>query len=159
LGEKQATEIFRNAEIMSRHEDRKKIKEYKNIKEYNEYLKKKYCRSIWDCCIYDGILERYEEGRKKIPTTIKQLKDDVLKYSKFFKKEFKNELDRLIEEVVQEHLEEIRYDCNDIIKKYDFLHDIMKKVCIKMFESPNKELQSRVIEYKKAFDEAWMNIQ
>jgi hypothetical protein len=148
-GKEEGARVFRFAEIMSRHEDRKKIKEYKNAKEYNEYLKEKYCRTTFDRSIYDGLLEEYEKGRKKIPTTKEQLKNDVLKYSKYFKEELKKEVDRLIEDVIQLHLEEKRYDCRDIIKKYDFLHDIMKRVCIKMFDPPNKELQSKVIEYKR----------
>lgn len=156
-GKEEGARAFGFAEIMSRHEDRKKIKEYKNAKEYNEYLKEKYCRTIFDRSIYDGMLEEYEKGRKKIPTTKEQLKNDVLKYSKYFKEELKKEVDRLIEDVIQLHLEEKRYDYRDIIKKYDFLHDIMKRVCIKMFNPPNKELQSKVIEYKKACDEAWLN--
>ena len=65
LGEKEATTIFKEAEIMSRHENKRVMGQCKNAKEYNKYLKSKYRLTRWDCGILDSILEEYEKSRNK----------------------------------------------------------------------------------------------
>jgi hypothetical protein len=174
LSEKEANRIFRDVE-MERCENRKRMRECKNVEEYHGFLMKDITQfQQWsiDDMFNKYKIEREQEKRqqekreqekkkqsgkrwirtKKIRGTKKELKDDIIKYRVYHREKLNTYLEYLPANLEEEGVEHFKMLFSKTIEEYPFLHDILKNICPKAFEPDNKELQSTIIKNEEEKD-------
>jgi len=124
-------------------EHKKSMRKCKNVDDYHELL---YENSSSYQKLAAGIkLDMYKETRIQKPETTKQHLEDVKRYRQYLKNQLQRHIDELIMTYDEEGVEELKMDFTAIIEKYSFLRDIIGKICPKLFEPPNKELQAAIL--------------
>jgi hypothetical protein len=125
-------------------EHKKSMRKCKNVDEYHELF---YENSSSFQRLASGItLDGYKESRRKKPVTRKEHLQDVKRYRQHLREQLQRFLDELIMNYDEEGIEELKMDFGEIIEKYSFIRDIVRKICPKVFEPPNKELQKAIIQ-------------
>jgi hypothetical protein len=143
FGKKEFGKLSTSLEIkLSEH--KKRMRKCKIVDEYYELL---YENSSSFQKLAAGItLGRYKESRRKRPETRKEHLEDVKRYRQHLRKHLDRDLDELIMTYDEEGIEELKMNFGAVIEKYSFLRDIMAKICPKIFEPPNKELQKAIVQ-------------
>jgi hypothetical protein len=160
---------------MERCENRKRMRECKNVEEYHGFLMKDITQfQQWsiDDMFNKYKIEREQEKRqqekreqekkkqsgkrwirtKKIRGTKKELKDDIIKYRVYHREKLNTYLEYLPANLEEEGVEHFKMLFSKTIEEYPFLHDILKNICPKAFEPDNKELQSTIIKNEEEKD-------
>lgn len=138
---KKFNQILQQLEIQL-HEYKVKMKSCANFKEYYEMFEE---RPIIN---YPSILLQMQETAKK-PTGRKAKAEDIKNYHELRSKDLQNYIEKL---TVQD--EEMKMRFANIIKQYNFLHDIIGILRPKVFEPADFELRDEIIRDAKLKDDA-----
>jgi len=178
IGESEANKLFNELEI-ERYENKKRLRQCKNILEYHALLNVIYDREfsspVYGAWPYSELYyeferkrqeekkqqeKRYQERRKergkrwlrakKMVGTKKELKEDILKYEQYLRKKLETQLERLPINLENEGIEDFRIMFSNTLHKYPFLHGIMKHICPRFFE---RELTKEEIELGESYNE------
>jgi hypothetical protein len=164
MGEKDATRFFNEVEII-RYENRKRLRQCKNVLEYHRLLNsicpREYSSPVYGTWPYDGILYDYikerEDSKKQQKTmdrkmrtrhyheTKKEVRENISKYEQYLRKRLDFQLEHLPINLENEGIEHLKMWYRRTIDEYPFLKDIIKEICPKAFEPDNQELQSAII--------------
>jgi hypothetical protein len=127
------------------YEHKMKMRSCEDVDAYNDLLKKDYISSSFGEFILDGYFNEYKNQRIMFPTTRNEKKKDIERFRKYLMNKLQRKVDELIMTYDEEGIEELKIDFGAIVEKYSFLREIMGKVCPKVFEPPNKELQAAIV--------------
>jgi hypothetical protein len=95
---------------------------------------------------YDAELELYKQkARKKTPTTKEEIRKDILCFVQYGKERLYRHLKNLPVNLEEEGIEDIKMYFGNITDQYAFLYPVIKDICPRAFESPDYELQERII--------------
>jgi DNA-binding MarR family transcriptional regulator len=135
LGEHDARRLLRQVDS-ARSQHNLTLRECESLEKYNEYLKRD-CFGNLKAMAYDAELELYKQKAR--------IRKDILCFVQYRKERLYLHLKNLPVNLEEEGIEDIKMYFGNITDQYAFLYPVIKDICPRAFESPDYELQERII--------------
>lgn len=126
---------------------KKRMRGCRNIDEYHNMFVKEIDVPLSAPFISTEEFEQYKQTKKIKPTKKEHHKTDIIEYRNYLKNKLETKMERL-SICCTEHneIELFKMTFQPIIEKYSFLRDIISKICPKVLEPPNRDLQEAIIQ-------------